>query len=346
MATTQDYLSAPEFAPDVLTETINVPAYETGRPAQLGIFTDEPIATTYVRIGVAEDEITIIPDRERGGETNFNMRGDRQEVPILIPHFPLDDKITPSDIQNILAWGEENAFVTLANVYNQKLTTIRNKHEATWNFLDWGALNGLILGAEGRVLADLYDKFDFTQHVVNFALDSAGTGIAAKNREAKALLRKELRGSASRGTIVLAGPEFFDKYVGHPNVIESLKRYAGATSDPSRDDVDDSFSFAGFRLERIDEEFQIRQPDGTFLTRQAVADDEAILVPLGTTYFKRYNAPPDTLTDANRPPRPTDKIFISTENLRHGKGQEVHSESNLLPICTRPQVMIKLTLGQ
>jgi hypothetical protein len=346
MPTTHDYLSAPEFAPDQLTESINVPAYETGRPAQLGIFTDEPIATTYVRIGLTEDEITIIPARERGGETNLNMRGDRQAVYIGIPHFPLDDAITPSDMQNLLAWGAERAFETLAGVYNQKLTSMRNKHEATWNFLDWGALNGLVLDAEGKLLVDLYDKFDLTQHTINFALDTESTSISAKNREAKAILRKELRGAATRGTIVLAGTEFFDKYVGHADVRENLKAYAGITPNPNREEIEDSFSFAGLRLERIDEEFQIRQPDGTFLTKEAIADDEAILVPLGTPYFKRYNAPPDTIADANSAPSPTDKIFVSTDDLPHGKGQEMHTESNLLPICTRPQVMIKLTVGQ
>lgn len=346
MPTVIDYLSAPEFAPDQLTESINVPAYETGRPAQLGIFTDEPIATTYVRIGVTEDEITIIPSRERGGESNLNMGGDRQAVPIDIPHFPLDDKITPSDLQNVLNWGEERVFQTLAGVYNRKLGTIRSKHEATWNFLDWGALNGLILDAEGKILLDLYDRFDLTQHVVNFALDIAGTDIASKNREAKAYLRRELRGAASRGTIVLAGTDFFDRYTKHPDVRESLKAYAGGTPNPARDDVEDTFSFAGFKMERIDEEFQIRQPNGTFLTKEAVADDEAILVPLGTSYFKRYNAPPDTITDANVAPNPDDKIFVSTEMLKHNKGQDIHTESNLLPICTRPQVMIKLRAGQ
>lgn len=345
MATVIDYLSAPEFAPDQLTESINVPEYRTGRPAQLGIFTDEPIATTYVRIGVTEDEITIIPARERGGENNLNMGADRQAVYIGIPHFPLDDAIKPSDLQNILAWGEDRVFQTLGGIYNQKLGSMRNKHEATWNFLDWGALNGLILDAEGKVLVDLYNKFDFTQHSINFALDTTTTDVAAKNRAAKALLRKELRGAASRGTIVLAGTTFFDKYVAHQKVLDALKGYPGTTPNPARDEVEDSFTFAGLRLERIDEEFKVRQPDGTFLTKEAVADDEAILVPLGTDYFKRYNAPPDTIGDANTAPNPDNKIFVSTEDLPHGKGQEIHTESNLLPICTRPQVMIKLTVG-
>ncbi|WP_172123213.1 major capsid protein [Devosia sp. 919] len=346
MPTPLDYLQAPEFAPNRLTESINIPPYDTGRPAQMGLFADTPIATTYVRLGLTDDEITIIPARERGGENNLNMRGDRQGLMISIPHFPLDDAITPSDLQNLLVWGEDYVFQTLAGVYNEKLGSMRSKHTATWNHLDWGALNGLILDAEGKLLLDLYDEFELIQHTVNFALDTSTTGIAAKNREAKALLRKELRGAATRGAVVLAGAEFFDKYVGHQNVLDNLKAYRDAGTNPGREEVEESFTFAGMRLERIDEEFQYRQPDGTFLTKEAVADDEAILVPLGTPYFKRYSAPPDTIANANQAPNPGDKIFVSTDDLPHGKGQEIHTESNVLPICTKPGVIIKLTVGQ
>lgn len=346
MATVLDYLQAPEFADDRLTESINIPPYRTGRPAQLGIFADEPIATTYVRLGYTSDEITIIPARERGGESNLNMRGDRQGVMIEIPHFPLDDKITPSDLQNLYAWGEEAVFETLAGVVNRKLDSIRSKHDATHAHLDWGALNGMVIDAEGKLLLDLYDKFEIAQTVISFDLNVDTTDVAAKNRQAKAAVRKALRGTASTGMIALAGPEFFDKYVGHKFVRESLAAYPSGAINPSRDDVQDTFGFAGLRLERIDEEFNYRQPNGTFLARPAVADDEAILIPLGTPHFKRYIAPPDTISDANRAPRPTDKIFISTEELKHGKGEEVHSESNVMPICTRPDLMVKLKIEE
>ncbi|WP_107341092.1 major capsid protein [Agrobacterium pusense] len=344
MSTVLDYLKAPEFADDKLTESINIPPYQTGRPAQLGIFSDEPIATTYVKIGYSSEEITIIPSRERGGESNLNMRGDRQGVMIEIPHFPLDDKITPSDLQNLLAWGDDRVFETLGGVYNRKLTSIRSKHDATHAHLDWGALNGLVIDAEGKLLLDLYDKFDIAQTVISFDLDIDTTDVSAKNRLAKAAVRKALRGTASTGMIALAGPEFFDRYVGHKWVRESLQNYPTAAVNPARDEVQDTFTFAGLRLERVDEEFNYRRPDGTFLARPAVADDEAILIPLGTPHFKRYIAPPDTISDANRAPRPTDKIFISTEDLKHGKGQEIHSESNVMPICTRPDLMVKITM--
>jgi hypothetical protein len=344
MPTTLDLLRSPEFADRRLTETINIPPYVTGRPAQLGIFSDTPIASTYVRLLIENGEITIIPARERGGPANKNMRNDRSETLVSVPHFPLDDAITPSDIQNLIVFGEEMQMMSLANVVNDKLETMRSKHDATHNHLDWGALNGLIVDAEGKILCDLWDTFGITQEEVDFALDNGSTDIASKNGEVKGLVRKALRGAPSRGVHVFAGTEFFDKYVGHAFVRDSLKYYSGPTPNPARDDVADVFTFRGLTIERIDEEFQVRLANGTFEAKPAIAEDEAVAFPLGTPFFKRYVAPPDTIQDANNAPRPGEKIFVSTDTLPHGKGEDVHTESNVLPICTRPELMIKLTM--
>lgn len=345
MATPLDYLNAPEFADDELTEAINIPPYVTGRPAQLGIFTDTPIHTTYVRLGVEEQELTVIPARERGGETNVNMRGDRHGVNFDIPHFPLDDAITPADIQNLTIWGEGSAIMSsLEDVYNDRLISMRAKHDLTHSYLDWGALNGLVLDGEGKELLNVYDKFDLEEHVVEYELTSGATEISPLNRQVKAYIRRELRGTPAAGLRVLAGAEFFDRYVSHPNVLEELRGYRGETPNPGRDDIQDTFTFAGLTLERVDEEYKVRQSTGALLARKAVPDDEAIVVPLGTPFFKRYIAPPDTISGANRRPEPDTKIFVSTDDLPHDKGREIHTESNVLPICIRPQLLIRLRM--
>ena len=344
MATVHDILTAPDFADDKLTEAINIPPYTTGRAAQLGIFVDTPIPTTYVRLGVEEQELTIIPARERGGESNFNMRGDRNQVQFDIPHFPLDDAISPADIQNLLAWGSDRIMESVIDVYNTRLETMRAKHDLTHSYLDWGALNGLVLDGEGKVLLNLYEKFELTENSVSFELDTETTVVSTKNRDVKALIRKELRGVKASGLRVLAGKNFFDKYVSHPNIREELRSYNGSTPNPARDEIEDTFTFAGLTLERIDEEYKVRQANGTLISKKAVPDDEAIVVPLGTPFFKRYIAPPDTLSGANTRPAPGSKIFVSTEDMKHDKGREIHTESNVLPICIRPQLLVRLTV--
>lgn len=345
MATVLDYLSAPEFSDDRLTEAINVAEYQTGRPAQLGIFRDVPIPTTFVRLGITEDEIAIIPSRERGGESNVNMRQDRGALNLNVPHFPLDDAITPSDLQNILQWGETYAYTMLGDVVTQKQEAMRLKHERTWHHLDWGALKGLIVDAEGTLIANLYTEFGIAQPTQAIALGTAGTDVPGLLRGVKARIGRELRGATTSGVRIFAGSAWFDGFVKHQSVTEALKYYATPGQlNPTRDDVVDEFRFAGVTVERVDEEFAHRKQDGTFEMLPAIAANEALAVPMGTQYFRRYIAPPDSIDLANRAPNPANKIFVSTQDLPHGKGREMHTESNVLPICTRPQIITKLTM--
>lgn len=344
MATVLDYLSSPEFADDRLTEAINVPEYQTGRPAQLGIFRDVAIPTTYVRLSVDNDEISIIPARERGGESNLNMREGRRGINFDIPHFPLDDAINPSDLQNILQWGEGYAFTMVADVLQQKLAAMRAKHERTWHHMDWGALYGNVVDAEGKVLANLFTDFGLTQTPIDFELSVTTTQVADRLGEVKTSISREVRGAPTNGVRIFASSSFYDAYVRHASVKEALQYYPAAGQiNPARDDVTDEFRFGGAVIERVTEEFAWRKADGTFEMLPAIPDDEAIAIPMGTDYFRRYNAPPDSVNLANR--RPDQSIFVSQHERPHGKGVEIHTESNRLSICTRPQVITRLTMS-
>lgn len=345
MPTVLDLLSAPQFADPRLTEVINIPPYETGRLAQLGLFEERPIATTYVKVAIRDGEVIIIPARERGGPSNKNMREDRRETIIPVPHFPLDDAITPSDLQNLTVYGSNYVMETLSNVYVDKLSTIRGKHDATHAHLDWGAVKGQIIDAEGKVLLNTFSHFGISQTTYDLILGTAGTNVAAKTRGLKSLMRTKLKGARSSGVHIFAGPEYFDAFVGHSSVQEAFKYFAAAPGqNPNRDDIADVFRFGSVSIERVEEEFDVRQLDNSFITQPAITSDEAIAIPLGTPYFKRYIAPPDTITDANSAPAPGSKVVVSTERLPHGKGQDIHTESNVLPVCLRPEVLIKLEL--
>ena len=45
----------------------------------------------------------------------------------------------------------------------------------------------------------------------------------------------------------------------------------------------------------------IARQTGPFITRDAVGDNDAIAIPLGTPLFKRYLAPPDTHPGGEHP---------------------------------------------
>lgn len=327
MPTTLDLLDEPEFADGRLTEAINLPPFQTGRLAQLGLFRDSPIATTYVKIGLGEQTLTIIPSRERGGPSNKNMGGGRSEVIVPVPHFPLDDAITPSDLQNVLAYGTANQFLTLAGIVNERLRDMRGKHDLTLAHAEWGALNGMTIDAENKVLLDTYGEFGLTRETFAFGLDVETTDVAARNRALKHTIQRNLGGAPTTGVRIFASPDFYDAYVGHANVHAAYRNYAPVAPavNPARDDISDAFYHAGVWVERVDEEFDVRLDDDTFETRPAIPAGEALAIPMGTPYFRRYIAPPDTIFDTNASPAVGSRIFVSTQDLPHGKGRDIHT---------------------
>jgi hypothetical protein len=340
-----DVLRAPEFASDRLSESINIPPFVTGLPSRLGIFSDRPMRTTYVKLEVKDNEIAIIPSMQRGGPANKNMRGGTATTMFPIPHFPLDDALGPEDLQNIIAFGTDNAFVTAADVLNDKLTDMRTKHDQTLNHLEWGALKGNILDAKGIVLLNTYSQMGVAQPTHDFQLSSNTLDIAGRNRSLKEKIRVALRGSYANRVVLLSGATFFDTYVAHPGIKEALKAYRGDAPNPAREDIDDTYSFAGLTLYRVEEEFNVRNEDGSYTALPAVEADEAIALPMGTQLFRRYLAPPDTIATANQAPSPANRVHVSTAELPHGKGLDIHTESNALPVCVRPDVMVKITMS-
>jgi hypothetical protein len=91
----------------------------------------------------------------------------------VIPHIPHDDVVLPEEVQGIRAFGSETEMDALANLMAQKLQTMRAKHAITLEHLRMGALKGVILDADGSTLYDLYQEFEITPKVVNFALTTS-----------------------------------------------------------------------------------------------------------------------------------------------------------------------------
>jgi hypothetical protein len=105
----------------------------------------------------------------------MGARGKRKLRFFTIPHIPHDDVVLPEEVQGIRAFGSETELQAMANVITDHLQSMRNKHAITLEHLRMGALNGVILDADGSELVNLYSEFEITPKVVSFALGTATT---------------------------------------------------------------------------------------------------------------------------------------------------------------------------
>ena len=200
-----------------------------------------------------------------------------------------------------------------------------------------GALKGIILDADGSTLYNLYDEFGITSKTINFALATDNTNVRQKCVDTLAHIEENLRGEFMTSVRCLCSPEFFEKLIAHPKVEKAYENFQqGAIL---RDDVRAGFTFGGI----VFEEYRGQATDGNGATRRFIAAGEAHAFPVGTIdTFGTYVAPADFNETVNTLGQP---LYAKQDSRKFERGTDLHTQSNPLPMCHRPGVLVKLTMS-
>lgn len=200
-----------------------------------------------------------------------------------------------------------------------------------------GALKGIIVDGDGvSTLYNLYTEFEITQKVIAFALGTAGTDVRGKCVEVIRHVEDNLFGESYSGVHCLCSRTFFDALINHANVVKVYQNWAAA-QQVLGGNLDKGFAFGGMSFEVYNG--RATSADGT--VRPFIADDEAHAFPLGTMQsFKTYYAPADFNDTANTIGKP---YYAKQQPRDFDRGTDLHTQSNPLPLCQRPGLLVKLT---
>jgi len=242
--------------------------------------------------------------------------------------------VLPEEVQGLRAFGSETDTETIANVMAEHLQSMRNKHAITLEHLRMGALKGVILDADGSVLYNLFDEFGIEPKEFNFALNNEKTDVKKKCLDLKRYLELNLKGEYMTGVRVLVSPEFFDLLTAHPNVVKAYQWYQESLA--LRADQRTGFTFAGVTFE----EYLGQASDVDGNVRKFIASGEGHAFPEGTVdTFATYFAPADFNETVNTLGQ---TLYAKQEPREFGRGTDLHTQSNPLPMCHRPGLLVKL----
>lgn len=325
------------FSMSELTKAINILPNMYGKMEQLNLFPSKSVRQRNIAIEEKNGVLNLLPTQIPGAPGTVGMRGKRKLRTFSIPHIPHDDVVLPEEVQGIRAFGSENELQSIASVLTDHLQSMRNKHAITLEHLRMGALKGVILDADGSELLNLYDAFGIEPKTVNFALTTANTDVKKKCLDVIRYVEDNLRGEYMTGIHALVSPEFFDALTGHTKVKEAYERWEEGAA--LRNDMRSGFTFAGITFEEY--RGQATDPDGN--VRKFIASGEAHCFPVGTIdTFATYFAPADFNETVNTLGKP---IYAKQEPRRFDRGTDLHTQSNPLPMCHRPGVLVKLTVS-
>jgi hypothetical protein len=283
--------------------------------------------------------LAILQTQPPGSPGTQDKLSKRKVRSFTVPNIPHDGLILPAEYESVRAFGSETEMTALSQIMNDHLQSMRNKHAITLEHLRMGALKGIILDADASTLYNLYTEFEITQKSVNFELDVTNplTDVQAKCREVVRHIEDNLKGEVMSEVRCIVSQEFFDAFIAHPNVEKFYLNWTAA-ADLVNKDPRKGFTFGGI----VWEEYRGVASDAEGNSRRFIAAGDGHAFPMGTMEtFGTIFAPPDFIEAVGTLGQ---EIYAKQEERKFGRGIDLHTQSNPLPMCFCPGVLVKVTL--
>lgn len=323
------------FSAATMTEAVNRNPKVWRKLKSMGLFEIEPIDTTSVVVDVTEGEVTVMPQTTRGGPSTTQKPVSNKAVTLQVPNFKRKAYLTAQDLQDVVDTSERS-LMTLQKAIAKKARPLDDNMEITHEFLIAKALQGTIVNSDGDTIVNLFDKFGKSQTTIDFNFGANGNVIGTCDALDTAI-DDALGDETKEGTLVLCSPEFWTAMLKNKTIFDIFKnRQVGP--NPLINNLSGGFEFQNLLFVKYAGSVTINGSKVPF-----VPANEAIALPLGTrNTFKMYVAPADLLEFAN-----TDgQAKYLTQSYEKQDGEDrvvVRAETNPLPICNKPDVLIRVT---
>ncbi len=322
-----DVFNGDAFSVVSLTDAIIKAPYKPGRIGALGLFRASGIPTTTATVEMKDGRLSLIPVTPRGGPGSTIGAQKRTLRAFTVPHLERDSTVLADEVQNIRAFGSENATEAVEQLVNDRLADLRAMHEVTLEHLRAGAIQGQVLDADGStVILDLFSEFGVSQQTVDIDL---GGDVRNQCVAIQRLSEDVLGAEMVTGYRAFCGDNFFDAFIASDAVKESLKYQE---SSLLRTDLRAGFEYGGITWEN----YRGRVSGVDFF-----ASDEAYVVPVGTSIFATYFAPADYEETVNTLGLPVYAKQVPDPSGLN-KYRRINTQSNPLCLNLRPDAVIKV----
>jgi len=325
-----DVFNSNAFSMTSLTGAVEKIDYVPQMLGALGIFDPMPVRTRNIFVDRREGFLTLIPSSPLGAPPDEMRLDDRDAVPLRTTRLAKGFTMYAHEIEGIRAFGSESEFMQVQAEYLRRMARVRTDMELTHEYHRLGALQGLLLDADGTsVIYDYFTEFNTTRPaVIDFNLDTSTTNVRQILTD---LVRSLVRGSGGAVTSVaqihcLAGDAFYDALIDHPTIRTTYLNYVAASELRTATAFGD-FVYAGVTFHNY------RGTNDNAAV--AIKTDEAKFFPVGAPdVFKKAMAPAEFGPFINTPGQDTYAINIRDLDRAAWSRGEIYSYP--LYFCQRP----------
>ena len=317
-----------------LTAELNLIPNTWGLINELGIFNEQGVTQHTITVEQSDGTLGLITDQVRGARNSVNKDDTRTLRSFPIPHFPLDDYISPMDVQGKRAYASDAAD-TEAEVLARKMERIRRNHAVTLEFARAQALTtGNIYAPNGTVSGNYYTEFGVTRKEVDFVLGTTTTNVLEKGEELVAYIQDNiLSGETVNEVIALCSPEFFAKLIKQAGVVDAYKYYT-STQEPNRARLG-----SGLYRRFVHGGVTYVEYRGVYNGSRLIPAGDAYFLPLGTVdSFFTYYSPANKFSAVNTIGEPA---YMFTFRDPQDEKVIIQTESNFINLIRRPQAVCR-----
>ena len=327
-----------EFDLVTLTAMINNQPFVPGQLGALGIFDEEGVSTTTIKIEEQDGSLSIIEPSARGGPGQTVDDDDRRTITFDIDHYEINDAVNAEEVQGVRMFGSSDQAETVRNRVEGKQAKHARSFDTTLEHQRVGAIKGVVVSGKGKVLHNLYDRFDIAVPApIVLGLGAQVAGIAGKIKgDVVHLIEDEL--DATYGHIhATAGRGFMAALWDQKEIRETF--LADNQGYFLRDGAPDVIRAGSITFERYKTG---RKAKAANLNSGFIADNEARVFPVGVPdlFLTRF-APADLEETVNTIGLPR---YTRQYPKLNGKGRHLDSQMNAISLCTQPKVLRTLTV--
>jgi hypothetical protein len=334
-----DIFKQDAFTQVEMTDALERTEYKPGYLGTLGIFEPAPIRTDKFSIEKREHVLSLIQTSERGAPLEQQKRDQRDIRDFRTRRVAKGDTIMASEIANIRAFGKESELQQVQAEVMLRMRNLRDDVDLTHENLRLGALQGIVLDADGSTIYNWFTEWGITQPTeIDFDLDNANPAEGAVRLKCNEVVRGMWR--AAKGSMVgtteligLCGDTFYDQLTTHKEVRATYLNQQAAAE--LRGPVGRVFS-------------QLSYGDITFVNYRGTDDNSKVAVPAtkckffprgARGLFKHVMSPGESFDLVNTPGRPFYAIQVPDRDRNMFVDVEVYSYP--MYICTNPGVLFR-----
>lgn len=335
-----EFFNDPRFSILALTAMLNARGYTPGQIGNLDIFEEDGISVLNVALEKDEDRLTLIEPTARGGPgVAIDTSSDEEQILFALSHFEVNDSMKADEVQGARQLGTDDQLEAIEGRVEVKLARHARALDATLEHQRVGAIKGLITSSKGKVLHNLFTRFEIAMPAaIPLGIDVENPNLARTVKDNVVLPIEDDLDESYDGLHAMCGAGLHS-YLWNQKAIRET--WLG-TNDAStlRGGIPDIFEYGKITWERYRTGRKGKAANGG---AHFIADDEAHVFPTGVPelFITRFG-PADYEETVNTIGLPR---YARQYAFPNGKGRHLDSQMNQISLCTRPRALRTLKVA-